>query len=359
MYDAIAIGALNVDYIMTAQKTKAWGAQLPSDITGKFECGKEKPVSEDQIQYVLSRAGLSSFEVFLGGSAFNTIHAVAATTTGFRLGFVGVAGNTGVYGLDFCDTLEQLGVDSRYVLKASSSSSGVCVSFMREGQRALITNPGANSQVRDHLMNNYHELTDYLAQARVIHVTPFFDEKTPAILLSLLTEAKRQNPTIRLSIDPGHHWVTNQTDDVHEILKLADFLFLNEFEFVQLAERGIGLSDNELAERVLRLCNPGSPVVLLKTAAGIKCFDRKGERLRVAWYSNVNLHADSISDDTGAGDVFAGGFLTAVLSDGMKISDGVSLGLRLVNAKLLSAGSRAFISFPEIFNELIREIGHG
>lgn len=113
MYDAIAIGALNVDYIMTAQKTKALGDQLPSDITGKFECGKEKHVSEDQIQYVLSRAGLSSFDVFLGGSAFNTLHAVAATTTGFRLGFVGVAGNTGVYGLDFCDTLEQLGVDSR------------------------------------------------------------------------------------------------------------------------------------------------------------------------------------------------------------------------------------------------------
>lgn len=358
MYDAIAIGALNVDYIMTAQRTKALGFQLLNDLKGTFECGIEKHVSEDQIQYVLSRAELNCFDVFLGGSAFNSIYTIAATKARLTLGYIGVAGSTGIDGLDFCTALEKVGVDTRFVLRPSSARSGVCVSFLQEGQRALITNPGANIQVFDHLKNNYYELIEYLGQSQVVHLTPFFDDNTTTILLSLLTEAKRRNPMLRVSVDPGHHWVTNQTSDIYGVLKLTDFLFVNDLEFTLLAERGIGLSEKDLAESIFKICSPNSPLILLKSKRGIKCFDRKQERLVSTCYSNVPIPSDSIIDDTGAGDVFAGGFLTAALSEGMGMSDRIALGLRLVNAKLLSAGSSSFTSFPGIFKDLVREIGH-
>jgi sugar/nucleoside kinase (ribokinase family) len=73
-------------------------------------------------------------------------------------------------------------------------------------------------------------------------------------------------------------------------------------------------------------------------------------------YSNVVLTPDEIVDATGAGDVFAGGFLNSLLIPGLEIGEGIELGLRLVRRKLVQAGSTGFPSFPALFNRYLDKL---
>jgi sugar/nucleoside kinase (ribokinase family) len=356
LYELVGIGALNLDLIATQRRLMMLGPHLLGELRSRFEHGTEQPVDKEVIEILLSQMGSRTFDAFLGGSSFNVVHTMASTNPGFRLGYIGVAGRTEILDLDFCDALEELGIDTRFILKKEEFRSGVCISYIHEGERSLLTHSGANVAMADHLSSQYSEIIAYLSQAKSIHISSFFDERTPGVLLSLLTETKRRNPWLKISFDPGHHWMKFLTGDILGLLRLTDLLFLNDREFRMLGRNATWNNELELAERIFQVCNPATPLIILKQYDGIKLFYKLGERLLAPCYANVVMPPDSIEDDTGAGDVFAGGFLTAVLIPVMEIRHGIDLGLRLVRAKLLSAGSSSFNSFPSIFSELISEI---
>ncbi len=73
-------------------------------------------------------------------------------------------------------------------------------------------------------------------------------------------------------------------------------------------------------------------------------------------HRNVDLAGEVIEDATGAGDVFAAGFLTSMLVPGFEAIHGVELGLRMARSKLLSTGTSNFRTFPAIFTAPVDEV---
>ena len=134
-YDVIAIGAMNTDFIATATALKKLKPDLLAEHEQLFEFGKERPAGAEEVKNVIQKIGTSVLTPALGGSSFNTIHALAMAVPEFRLGFVGVAGKS-VAAPGFRQLLEGVGVDC-HLVKESDQDSGVCVSYIKRGEHVL------------------------------------------------------------------------------------------------------------------------------------------------------------------------------------------------------------------------------
>jgi sugar/nucleoside kinase (ribokinase family) len=356
MFDLIGIGALNLDCVASKSRILSLAPRIADELSDKVEHNTERPVSEEEVDLTLSRLGASTFETFLGGSAFNTIHTIASVNRGIGLGYIAVAGNTGIGGLDFVAAMNQLGVDTTYVKSVAGHRSGICLSYMADDERSLLTFPGVNTQMSEYLKENYDNILKYLSQAKIVHVTSLFDDESPKTLSDLLRDVKRLSPWVKLSFDPGYHWIKYLTPAVKRILKTSDFLFLNNKEFELLGHYRPGSKEIDVARRILDFCKTDNLIIILKQYDVIKLFYKIQGRMMLLRHANVVIPSRDIEDAAGAGDIFVGGFLTAMLVPGMEIKHGVDLGLRLVRSKLLVAGSKSFHTFPAIFSELIDEI---
>ena len=77
MLDIVGIGALNTDFTVTSEKMKILPPVAAKTAIESFEFGAERLVDESKIEEILSLLGRDSFRAALGGSAFNTICAMA------------------------------------------------------------------------------------------------------------------------------------------------------------------------------------------------------------------------------------------------------------------------------------------
>ena len=235
--DVIAIGALNTDYIATATNLKKLKPDLVAEHEHLFEIGKERVASLDEVRKVISQIGRGLLTTSLGGSSFNTIHALARALPDRRLAYVGVAGNTDAE-TGFIDLLRSLNVDASCT-GYSDSNSGICVSYISRGERSLLTWPGANTEMAAFLMERKDDIIELLGRARLVHITSLFDRDSPAIFAHILREAKDKNPWLQLSFDPGHDWIRRiksgeKADPIQEIMSLR-LLFIFESGRVRAA----------------------------------------------------------------------------------------------------------------------------
>jgi sugar/nucleoside kinase (ribokinase family) len=294
--DIVGVGAINVDYLV---RGPAPGG----------EWGTEHRVDAATVEALVPRAHAAA----LGGSAFNTLYAIANARTGLRLGFVGVAGRVPVCGPSALDAFDRFGIDRRFVFPERERLCGVCVSFLSEGERTLLTHAGANDAFADHLVREGERVVEYLAGARLVHVTSFLDDRSAGILRRVLEAVKAISPGSLISFDPGHVWSTERTPDVDGIVRLCDFLLVNRIEYREA---------------------PGA-VVVEKRPAEIRWTGPGGSGSR----AQTPLSTNEIVDATGAGDVFAAGLLIELAKDPGRIEAGCELGMRLARHKLRHVGS--------------------
>ncbi|NEQ47819.1 MAG: hypothetical protein F6K00_31545 [Leptolyngbya sp. SIOISBB] len=356
MTDIIGIGALNVDFIATREKLVGLQPDLIPELSSRFEHGVELKVDDNEIEETLGQMGTGTFEVFLGGSSFNTIHAIAHTNPGLRIGYVGVAGSAEPATRSFIEAMEALRIDTRFVLSRDDIAAGRCISYVSEGERSLLTSPGANTAFADFIYQNEEPLLDYIASAKLIHVTSLFDPVSPRLIGELLSEAKARNPWLKISLDPGHEWISSREEGMFELLKVADYVFLNNREFLLLGHHRPGTSTIQVTRQIFRLCNASSVLVVLKKYDSITIYYKLQGRIISRVFPNQVLAPELIEDATGAGDIFAAGFLTSILVPGMECSHGVELGLRFVHSKLVVPGYKSFSKYAGIFSSLIDEI---
>jgi len=303
--DVVGVGAINLDYLVRGPAPAGeWGTEHRADAAA--------------VEALLSRAQA----VALGGSAFNTLYAIANARTGLRLGFVGVAGRVPVAGLSAVDACDRYEIDRRLVFAERERLCGVCVSFLSEGERTLLTYAGANEAFADHLASEFDQVVAYLADARLVHVTSFLDDRSAGILRRVLEAVKAISPGTLISFDPGHVWSTEPAPDVDRIVGLCDFLLVNRREYRE-------------APRA---------VVVEKRPEGIRWRGPGGSGSR----SQTPLSADEIVDATGAGDVFAAGLLIELAKDPGRIGAGCELGMRMARHKLRHLGSAGHADFARL-----------
>jgi sugar/nucleoside kinase (ribokinase family) len=363
MYDLIGIGALNIDHIATRERLLNLEPSLVSEIA-KFEFGGEKSVDKEEIDQILSEMGQPTFKTCLGGSAFNVIQTLVSMNLRLKLGYVGVAGETGIRGMDFSSWFGQSGVDSQFVLK-TKDISGICVSFIhdRDRGRSLLTFPGANVRMADFLKDKHDQIVDYLTQARFIHVTSFYDDETPKVLSWTLRVVKEREERVRVSFDPGPLWATSRDrqlqQKVRQILSITDFLLLNETEFEELGRYHTGAQDQDVAARIFDLCGTNTLQIVLKRYDEIKVFFKVRNKTQFRTFKPSVAMPTVVEDSTGAGDVFAAGFLASAILPGLGVSDGAELGSRLLQAKLSVAGNGQARMYSAIVSDLLDDLQAG
>jgi sugar/nucleoside kinase (ribokinase family) len=354
--EVIGVGALNVDYIAGASRLSERGDERVTESIARFDWNREGPVDEHVITTAIRNLGAASLSHSLGGSAWLSIFSLAQMRVGIRLAYIGILGRIETPGLSFIDQMDELGIAHDWVGRVPEQLCGLCLSYIDDTDRVMLTHPGANYEMHRYIRDNFDALAEYIATARYVHVTSFLDERTPGEILRLLNRAKQINVGLRISFDPGFDWAEHPNDAVAGILGLTDLLFLNYREFKALGQYRHGEADETVARNILNRCNVGCTVFVTKRYDFTESFQSVagGVALQTFRLRHPLLESE-LEDATGAGDVFAAAVLSSLTSTRLKIELGAYLGLKLAQFKAVQTAPGEF-ALPDLSKGFLERV---
>jgi len=237
-----------------------------------------------------------------GGSAANA--AVWAQRCGANAAFVGKVGRDRLGDLAQED-LEEEAVEAWLVRSETQATGSVAVWIDHQGQRSMVSGKGA-----DHYLLPSELPRAQLRDAKHLHLSAwsFFANPPRTAVREAARLAKEGGATV--SFDPASFQLIEQTG-VERFLRFTeglgiDLLFPNVDEGRVLS----GETDPARMIGVLAQRYPGAKVVLK--------LDAKGARVQTSGDESVHVPPveSQLLDATGAGDAFAGAFLSRWLRDG-------------------------------------------
>jgi sugar/nucleoside kinase (ribokinase family) len=279
----VAIGSALVDILV--HETEEFRAR-----SGAVKGGMTL-VGADLLEQTLA-ASAGKRAVVAGGSACNTSIGVA------RLG--GAARFIGKRGLDpFGDLFEEKLLKNKveaFLFRAPSPTGRVLSIITPDAQRSMLTFLGAASETR------VEEISEAcFSGARIVHVEGYlvFNRE---LILSALEAAKCAGASV--SLDLASFTVVEQNREfLAEIIeRYVDILLANEDE----ARVFTGLEDEEAA---LEALSEKADLAVLKIGSRGSLIAHDGERLRIAPHDCIEA-----VDTTGAGDLWASGFLYGLVN---------------------------------------------
>jgi len=243
-------------------------------------------VDMPELEEILSQLSAAPVQV-PGGSACNT--AVGVGRLGGRARFVGKRGDDDT-GRFFQEALVQRGVEP--VLMTSTLPTGRVLSIITpDAQRTMITYLGASADTQPHEI-----AADHFTDSAVVHMEGYM-LFNPDLMMASLAAAKEAGACI--SLDLASFTVVEQSRDIlSEIIEThVDILIANEDE--ALAYTGIE-DEIQALDRLARHVN----IAVLKVGARGSFIQEAGRVYRIAAQGS-----GSAIDTTGAGDLWAAGFL--------------------------------------------------
>jgi sugar/nucleoside kinase (ribokinase family) len=329
----VGVGALNIDLIIGRSRLHELARSRPlAGERGRFADPCELFGRLDEMTEVLDLMRPFSAQS-LGGSAFNVVQAAIAARPSLRLGVVGVLP---CHQPEFDRWLQAKHVDARFVLRVPIDEPGLCASLpCRDGQFFKLY-PGANTRFAAAVDTVSVAVARYLSRARIIYVSPFFDDDAAGCLLKLVTTVASQSARPLICFDPGPCWSRFPSAAVRDLCRSSDLLFVNDVEW-----RTLGGLLHE------RWSSPLSTIVVKEKRATVILRRRRRGWHKTAYPISNPLAVDDIEDATGAGDVFAAGFLVGCLA-GLAEPGCVQLGHRLMRAKLFGVGTARHDRFARL-----------
>ncbi len=249
-------------------------------------------VERERAREVLDAAAGLPRTVSSGGSAANTIHGLARL--GIPCSFVGKVSDDEL-GAFFRDDLTRRSITAR--LFADGPETGRAVTLITpDGERTFATYLGAAVKLE---AGDLH--AGLFAGAAVIHIEGYLVQNH-ALLEQALRLARESGALVSLDL-ASHNVVTGNLDFLRSLTerRLIDILFSNEEEALAFT----GLPPAEALKEMARYCS--TAVVKLGKEGSIIL--QEGETAR------VNALPSSCRDTTGAGDLYAAGFLYGMLHD--------------------------------------------
>lgn len=324
--DVICIGAINFDYIFS--NNKFGGIQKEKSI----DSGEESFVDTKTFDDLLSETKNHSKDYYIsvGGSALLTLKAIKEISSSLTTAYVGI------YGEIPADTGNKISIHSMKDLQKDLSSfidndSWLFVDKQAKTGRAVVNqfkktrdfikiDPGVNSNLYDNIIKKgAAEFVAFLSSAKWIHLTSLPDIDHFIEICNLIMQAKMINRQLRVSIDPGYEYTKFRWTKLKQVLGVADFVFLSKVEYDNVCQN-LHINEHNKIDRIgkeLRQGNSHAQVIIVKNQNKTMLISLVGDQNYKRIYHHKKLSTFSIMNDTGAGDVFAGGFISGMLTPTM------------------------------------------
>lgn len=225
-----------------------------------------------------------------GGSAANTIHGLAKM--GVEAGFISYVGNDDT-GKFFEESMNSVGVKP-LVFHSDTASGTARTIISADGERTFATNLGASLELNENAIA--HELFKAWGYC---YVEGYLIANRPLFKKAIST-AKECGCKVVLDL-ASYNVVEDNRDFLNDLLPQIDILFANEEEAKALTQKSAEESLYHIADKVeIAVVKIGKKGSLIK----------RGEEVVTIGCNKVD-----VVDTTGAGDMYAAGFLYGLIND--------------------------------------------
>ncbi|MGE0054625.1 MAG: adenosine kinase [Hyphomicrobium sp.] len=252
--------------------------------------GSMRLVDADAIAQIYS--GMGPATEMSGGSAANTIAGIASF--GGKAGFIGKVADD-EFGRIFSHDIKSIGVSFKSAAVAGSQpTSRSLILVTPDGERTMNTYLGISTNL-DHGQID----EELIADSAILYLEGYlFDrDDAKAAFRAALAQAKRANRKVALTLSDGFCVDRHRAEFLDLIRSGVDILFANEKEITSLYET------DKFEDAADRVSKDTKLAVLTRSAQGSLILN-SGKAIQIA-----AVHIDDVVDTTGAGDLYAAGFL--------------------------------------------------
>ena len=232
------------------------------------------------------------------------------------VGFLGSVGDDEYYGNVYQDLLLTENIIPVFE-SIKDQTTGLCIVVCCNRDRAHITDLGASTSIsKEFVERNWNKFKN----VKLIY-TELFILKTRREICFKLAEFGSRDETIYGFNLPAAFFIENFTQDISKLCEYADIIFCNAAEailFSQVLDIKTNGTTEDLAEQLckkIKKINKNKKRVVVVTSGPLPAacceYDFKTQKVTFCDSFPVkNVSAENIVDTNGAGDSFAGGFLS-------------------------------------------------
>jgi len=275
-FDLLSVGDASMDIYISPSESESLSQMDDKESFICFAFGGKIPVK--------------SAELSVGGNAAN--NATGVTRLGIKTGLVLTLGDD-TFGNQIQEKLNTEGIDTTYVTKQPGVSSNFSVIVNYSGERTIFSYNVPKS----------YEYPVNLPVTPWMYLTSMGDTFRP--FYNHIVDFLRTRTTVKLAFNPGSRQIRAGVDEMLDILKLTEVLFVNREEAEKLTKFGQSLGKEKELLQALSNLGPKIPIIT-DGAKGSFAFD--GSRFIKAGVLPVDAY-----ERTGAGDAFGSGTLAAII----------------------------------------------
>jgi len=250
------------------------------------------------------------------------------------VGFLGSVGDQGAYGQVYQNLLLSENIIPIFET-IENQTTGLCVVICHNRDRAHITDLGASISISDEFVDRN---LNKFRNVKLIY-TELFILKTKRNICYKLAELGLRDETFYGFNLPSEYFLKNFTNDISKLCEYADIIFANEFEaslFCDILKINSNKKNPSIKELAYLLCknipkkNKNKKRIVIVTAgpnpASCCQYDHKEQKeIFSGIFPVANIPSENIIDTNGAGDSFAGGFLSQLVK-GKKLDECMKAG---------------------------------
>ena len=237
------------------------------------------------------------------------------------IGFLGSVGNQDIYGQVYQNLLLRENIIPIFET-IENQTTGLCVVICYNRDRAHITDLGASNLISDEFVErNWTKFKN----VKLIY-TELFILKTKRDICFKLADFGLRDETFYGFNLPSEFFLKDFKNDISKLCEYADIIFANEFEASLFCEILKINSNGSIKDVACQLCknipkkNKNKKRIVIVTAgpnpAALCQYDFKEEKVIFSdVFPVANVPSENIIDTNGAGDAFAGGFLSQFVKE--------------------------------------------
>lgn len=275
-FDLLSVGDANLDAFISPSESEALCDLNTKECLIAFSYADKIPVK--------------TLDFSVGGNAAN--NAVGAKRLGVKTGVVLTLGDDST-GLQIIEKLKSEDVDLTYCIQQPATLSNFNVAVTYNGERTIFTYHAPRS----------YEFPVQLPKVPWMYLTSMGESYRP--FYNHITEWLVKNPETKLAFNPGSWQLRGGIEEIGNVLKLSDVVFVNKQEAEKLTK--FEVKDNVTKELLMALSRLG-PKISVITDGGQGAYVFDGLKFLRCPVFPVDAY-----ERTGAGDAFGSGFLAAII----------------------------------------------